>query len=211
MSCAEFEREWVALLDEREDAPDRAARVEALLRHADACPGCRSARGLAELLSRPAAERDPLDEPPAGYWDGFNERLAERIRLEESAAASRRLRVALGAVAALLLLAVAAALWPRVATRGPVAPAPELAAVEAAPAAGGEVEEPAIPPELDRLFAADVLPDAGADWLPAPLPTGDAFEDGLWLPDVLDLDAEGRRRLLDWIRAEDARLLGGQA
>lgn len=201
MSCAGFEREWVALLDEPEGTPGRADRVEALRRHAEACPDCRSARGLAELLARPAAERDPVDEPPAGYWETFNERLAERIRVEESAAARRRVRVAIGAVAALLLLAAAAALWPRVASPGPVMPAPELAAVGDAPADG---------PAVDGL-AGDVLPDMGADWLPAPLPTGDAFEDGLWLPDELDLDAEGRRRLLDWIRAEDARLLGGQA
>ncbi len=106
-----------ALLDGLLDAPS-AARVEA---HLEGCADCQALVASFDALSE-ALSTLPVSEPPADFTAGVMARIDAR---ERSLAADRRVALGiLGAVAALLLVAVAAA--------GQAAWAPALSAVSTA-------------------------------------------------------------------------------
>jgi len=75
MNCASFENRLTEMLDGQTDD----AALDELRRHVEECPACNGAATLVELAALPARERDPLDAPPQGYWDGFNASVAQRL------------------------------------------------------------------------------------------------------------------------------------
>jgi anti-sigma factor RsiW len=110
------EDEAQAFLDGLLDAP-AAARAEA---HLEGCEGCQALVASFDALSE-ALSALPVAEPPADFTAGVLARIDAR---ERSLAADRRVAVGiLGAVAALLVVALAAA--------GQSAWAPALSAVSA--------------------------------------------------------------------------------
>ncbi len=190
-TCAAFERGLAELLASPSGAASRPDLERALREHAAACPGCAPAAALVGWGSRPAAERELEGPPPEGYWDDFDARLARRI--DESAAARGRGGARRTAAAAVSILAVGLAASVLVrrgdALRPPAPPVLPVAAVEAGEDAWSEVL-PEAEPESSGFGASD----------------GESF-----YPAVDDLDEAGRQGLLDWLRAEQARLKGGAA
>ena len=122
MDCATFENRLTRLLaGELEPGAARAALAE-LEEHVRACPDCESAAGLVELAALPPAERDPVEEPPEGYWDGFDASVANRLQRSRSGRPGTWWRPL--AAAAAIVLALAAG-W---ILRGRVAPVEETRA-----------------------------------------------------------------------------------
>lgn len=114
MNCAEFECRLTALAAGEGSGDPRAAELAHLWRHAAECGGCRGAAGLLDFLALPPAERSPVADPGANYWDTFGARLAARIAEADADAAPPVVRRGFGfrrvaAVAALALLT--GALW----------------------------------------------------------------------------------------------------
>jgi len=192
---------------------------EAARRHAETCAECGDlARALAVLAAAPDAAAPP---PPAGYWDGFDARLAARLRRERAAPWPRggTWTRALGRLAAALVLVLAG--W--AAVRGVRDAGPDadeldalsLAADQAALSVAAAASPAALVEEAEALAGAwsrswpqDVADTAGA-WSLALTSDADGWTDPFADP-LAPVDSVGEEltgRLSEEQAAELARRL----
>jgi hypothetical protein len=162
VSAHETER-LSAYLDGELPAAERAA-LEAHLAACDACAARLSALAEADRL----AARQPLPEPPPGYFDAFPGRVRSRL---EAAPARRPLRLAAWtwAAAAALLVAVLA---PLVLERAP-APGVSRALPQetaAGPRAPSASDTGALPPAQPQARSSGAAGDAAPRAVPPPAP-----------------------------------------
>lgn len=186
LACARFEADLAeALAAPGACDPGRAASLRA---HAAECASCRGCLDLVDLAAEPAGARDPFPDPPPGYWKRFEAGLAARLASERRRGANRRLAMALAASLAAAVVLAGFAFKNR----------PSLSET---PSPVGVVDEPGGDGDdgLDAFPAAGVL-------------DGFAEDDGASLfsgPD--DLTPEDQERLLEWLRRERERRIGGAA
>ena len=88
MDCAGFERQLVELLDgsAASNAQERDLRLRALRAHAADCDACVGCEDLLQLLELPRGQRELDSDPGQAYWDAFDRRVRERVRLESTRA-----------------------------------------------------------------------------------------------------------------------------
>lgn len=106
MDCAAFENRLTEWLAGDADPATGLAALDELKRHAASCPHCAGAVHLVELATLPVAERDPVGDPPTGYWEGFNASVERRIDTRPVTRGNPKTRTL--AAAAMILLALAA-------------------------------------------------------------------------------------------------------
>lgn len=150
--------------------------------HAAACPRCAATAALIDWAQAAPGERDGFAVPDAAYWSGFDARLRARLAREKGASARRGV---FGFAVAAAVLAGLALLLGALADRVP-GPEPE-----------------------DRAVVDDLDPDPWAEFAEgaadAPSVPAEVF------PEFDRLDDPARRRLLEWLSAEEKRLHGGDA
>lgn len=211
MTCAEFESALAELLSSP-GAGDSDLRWTELRAHAVSCRECAGSIDLLALAAVPAAERDPIQDPGPGYWRSFDAALARRIDGERRSRLLLRIVAAAAAVVGVVLIGRAlfrheppapvasGAGAARPPIPAPVTPRLSPSRSETAPALGS-LDEP-LDPDDDAL---GTLGGAGAlDAFTTDAPGG-------ILPDVDALSPDQTRRLLDWLREEEARLKKGDA
>jgi hypothetical protein len=156
MTCADFQRELTGLLA----GEPGGGRVDELRAHARDCETCGEAGDLLDWAALPTAERDPIDEPDAAYWDAFDERVHRRIAVERTRS-PRSLRI-WATAASLALVLLAGWWWWTVRDGAPdshvVDGALRFDLIEVDEAVPPSVE---LPPDLEALLAraAQVSPD----------------------------------------------------
>lgn len=162
--------EFLELLAGLEPGDDGERRLpEPAARHAAACADCARAAEALELL---AGDEDALfDEPPAAYWESFDERLSARLEAAGRSAPARAPSPAALKLAAALLLALGLG---ALALRGLDGPASRQARSVELPAGvdeGLDAEEllDAWEGEPELPFTESALAVPAEDELPGPL------------------------------------------
>ena len=181
--CARFESDLALALA----APGGCEpRVAASLRaHAAACDACRGSLDLVDLATEPAAERDPIPEPPPSYWTKFESELALRLSRERRRRGARW-PAAAAAVAAAIVLAVLVR---------------DRTFRSETPPALPPLDEPA----ADRDDGLDAFPAAGV------LGGFSEEDESSLFSGADDLTPEDQERLLEWLKHERERRAGGAA
>lgn len=222
MNCAVFENELTRLLAGEFAARERPAVVERLRAHRESCTSCRRSGDLLEWSALDEDERFHDEDPGEAYWSSFDGRLKQRLAAEHSPVNKRKILIWTAAASLMAVLILGS--W-YIAGRKEPAGVVANAGRDVLP---GEEIELAIPTGLVDDIAELEVEDQD-EWLgtlpgsisyPADWSGDDSDSDqvpaaggtGTWaLPYTGDLDDEGRRELLDWLREEVSGKAGGQA
>lgn len=218
MNCTKFEQGLARLMAAEETTGvERQRLLEQLTEHAVACADCRDSADLVGLLADGAGEREIVDDPGDEYWTGFEARLRPRLVQPPERSRGRWWAVA----AAALFLAVVAGWLLRGSGDARPAPVAEREPIRSEDDATPGAFPPSLVRSLDQASPAEVedqlaaLEAWGPGWGDPGAPIEDTSSDpalsgGSLFPEVDELDAETRRRLLDWLRDQNRGLEGAK-